>query len=462
MKTKNILISALALVSAAFLSVSCAKDAVPGKTEIPEGYTEIRFGSELVMDYDGKAVLNGLSTEWTGDEKINVWYQENDVTKKVAATMLSHSGKTAYFSIVLPETASKDHLIAEMNASIDGTSKDIFAGFGARFYVPTAQAMTAGSFDPKAFSLGADWKETGTDTTPHFTFRPLPNLLKITVTNNTSKAINEIVLNNDIALSGKNNWNFFSGYLAVVSNTDEKTYISLSGELPAGETKDYYFAIMQKNNLSSGKLSKLTNMSLTFNLAGHFTRVFSNSTPLQMEYSSIATLGSFSIEEKDLVKDESTLAPFGTTWSIGFIKEWYKVFQSGVWYHNAAADAPNETVMASVLSRQGTGPNNTGSRITGAYEFEFYAAEAGTGILTFTSQGGGSGHKVNVCVNNETKHTLEYSDNSTKLTQSYELTVSKGDKISIVYGNGSNWCYLHLASGDLTEKYNLTWVKKTE
>lgn len=471
-KTFNYFLAIVAL--AGFFS--CSKTSVPegqvsgaSQTEqpsdVPQGYVKLYFDADMPTDEEmpleqTKMAMSGLSVVWQGTETIRIWYKDDeDAVQYTAATIESYSGKKAILSAVFPETAPKDQFIAELNGVADASGKLPF-GDGTnrpRVSVPVEQTATLGSFDPAAYAMGARWVGTSGDK-PSFLFKNLTNLLKITVDNNTGKTLKKIVLScNDgedekLSIVSKNYWNINdNGSVAISGGTTGDKSITLSGNSIADG--DYYFVISAKNSsaVNSG-IILIKNMKLTFYFEQHNFRSYSNTTELNMGegggYSKMAEIGSFTIGAGDLVKEESVFAPFDTKWTKNFAQTWYEsgTFVANQVYEAAANAKPGEwtdTPMAYVTASNQISPY--GNFIQGAFTFEFYAAQSGTGILSFRAKAGSATHTIQIWVNDtQVGDALTFEAANTLTLFEPEITVAKGDKITIKYMNGSNNAYLTL------------------
>ena len=472
-KTFNYFLAIVAL--AGFFS--CSKTSVPegqvsgaSQTEqtsdVTERYVKLYFDADMPSDEEmplqqTKMAMSGLSVVWQGTETINIWYKDaGGAVQHTAATIESYSGKKAILSAVFPETAPKDEFIAELNGVADDSGK---LPFGTdtnrpRVAVPVEQTATLGSFDPAAYAMGARWVGTSGDK-PSFLFKNLTNLLKITVDNNTGKTLKKIVLScnegeaDNLSIVSKNYWNINdNGSVAISGGTVGDKSITLSGNSIADG--DYYFVISAKNatEVNRGNIL-INNMKLTFYFEQHNFRSYSNTTSLNMGgdgrgYSKMAEIGSFTIGAGDLVKEESVFAPFDTKWTKTFAKTWYDsgTFVANQVYEAAANAKPGEwtdTPMAYVTASNKI--SSYGNFIQGAFTFEFYAAQSGTGILSFSAKAGAATHTIQILVNDtQVGDALTFAEAGTLTSFAPEITVAKGDKIKIKYMNGSNYAYLTL------------------
>lgn len=487
-KTFNYFLAIVAL--AGFFS--CSKTSVPegqvsgaSQTEqtsdVTERYVKLYFDADMPSDEEmplqqTKMAMNGLSVVWQGTETINIWYKDaGEAVQHTPATIESYSGKKAILSAVFPETAPKDEFIAELKGVADKSGKLPF-GTGndrPRVEVPVEQTATLGSFDPAAYAMGARWVGTSGDK-PSFLFKNLTNLLKITVDNNTGKTLKKIVLScndgeedNKLSIVSKNYWNIKDdGLVAISGGTIGDKSITLSGNSIADG--DYYFVISAKNTATgnSGNIL-IKNMKLTFYFEQHNFRSYSNTTSLNMGdgggYSKMAEIGSFTIGAGDLVKEESVFAPFDTKWTKTFAQTWYEsgTFVANQVYEAAANAKPGEwtdTPMAYVTASNQI--SSYGNFIQGAFTFEFYAAQSGTGILSFRAKAGAATHTIQILVNDtQVGDELTFAEANTLTLFEPEITVAKGDKITIKYMNRSDNAYLTLYTND-TGATPVHWKQK--
>lgn len=445
-------------------------------SDVPQGYVKLYFDADMPTDEEmpleqTKMAMSGLSVVWQGTETIRIWYKDDeDAVQYTAATFESYSGKKAILSAVIPETAPKDVFIAELNGVSDGVSgsKRPFGTDSARprVKVSSDQTATLGSFDPSAYAMGARWVGTSGDK-PSFQFKNLTNLLKITVDNNTGKTLQKIVLSNDASIASANYWTIDdAGSPAVAGSTVGSTSITLSGrDITDG---DYYFVLSAKNN--SGNIT-LSNMEVAFYFDDHTIRTFSNPNSLTMSgYSKEAFLGTFPIETADLSYDESTFAPFGTRWTSSFIAAWAPAYSPYLYYEAPAAVVPvgrTETPIGYIEAHKsdGSGSNISTSYyyVQGLFTFEFFAADEGTGTLTFTvraTDGTTSEGKFIRVIVKRGKTVIFTSDKIWDYNEptavSLDLTVKKGDLITIQHRGGTNNGRLYFNETDRA----LSWMQK--
>lgn len=432
---------------AAFASVfSCAKmEPVNQEQIIPDGYSKVYFNAG-VAEPESKAVINGTSIEWQGTEEINIWYKdaEGNVTK-AAATIESFSGKSAYISAILPDDAPKDEFIAELNG-VDGTSgKQPFGSSTsrARYKVATEQTAGANGFDADVFAMGARWKKTDDDTTPHFTFTSLCSMLKFTVTNNANNSINKVTLTCDNSIANSTYWSIRDDGSLSFGSSNNTVYntVTLNANVESGETKDLYFVISAHSK--DGPI-KLENMKLTFEFTDERTRQYSNPQPLELGHS-LSYIAAFTINEADLPKDESYYVPFGATWDYTCLAAWNSAgFVKGEVYAMSALE-PYESAKAFVKANQDITYASKSAYFRGndSY-FEFYAAEAGIGVLTCRIRLNKSATNAapSVCTvkkNDEVIYELTNTSGDKKIeVKQIEIEVVKGDKITVTLPADSN------------------------
>ena len=438
---------AIAVIATLF---SCAKEVTPIQdNDIPQGYVKMYFDAGVVETVETKAFIGSssegrTSVHWTGNEAVNIWYKDaNGAVAKVAAPIVSCDGSSAKFSALIPEDANMDEFYADVNGVCDA-NKLPFGKLGtnsARNYVPQEQQAVLNSFDPDAASLGARWVRSKSDEIPSFTFHQLTNMLKISLQNNTGKNINKIVLTSSTDLKLKSYWDVENGNIKISPAGTTTRELSLNGEIQSGT---YYFVIPTK--------STFTNMTITFHYTDGSYRTFTNNTPLEIsDYSRCYEIGNFVLNADDLEIDDSTFAPFGTSWGTSEVKKAVKG-EDGKY----VATASNGGVAYFTCNEV----NQYGNNIKGKFTFEFYTKDSGTGVLTFNTRGGGPGHTCSVYVNdNKFGNDITYLNNSDTVNVVRELTVSKGDKISIVYNNTSSNAYLFFWVNDAS--HPVTWTKKS-
>lgn len=446
---------AIAIIATLF---SCAKEVAPIQdNDIPQGYVKVYFDAGVV---DTKAVIGSSSdgrtyVHWTDDDDhaVNIWYKDaNNVPAKVAATIESYSGSSARISALIPKDANMNEFYAEVNGVSDLSGKAPFGSGNnaARVKVAAEQKAVLNSFDPAVAAMGARWVKSDSKPNPTFAFNHLTNLLKISVKNETGKTLNRIVLNNEVMIACNNYWSFEdeTGYLKISGSADYSSQIDLIGtDIQDG---DYYFVISKANKTSM----VLKNMTVTFHFTDGSYRVFSNPAELDMrEYSRCAYIGSFTIRTEDLENDidESTFAPFGTSWDINVVKKAVKGDDG-----KYVATANNGGVAYFTCNEV----NKYGNNIKGKFTFEFYTKDSGTGVLTFNTRGGADTHTCSVYVNdNKVGNDITYPNNSDTVNVVRELTVSKGDKISIVYNDTSGNAYLFFWVNNAS--HPVTWTEKS-
>ena len=446
-------------VAVATMFFSCSKEPIQNgpANDVPEGYTKVYFsaGVDETKAFVGPKEDDKTVVCWTGNEPVNIWYKSSEgEVEKVAATFESFNGRNANFSALIPSDANHNEFYAEVNGVSDGSGKIPFGSYdgnpttAARVRVAADQNAVRNSFDPAVAAMGARWVYSKSKPNPTLAFKNLTNLLKISVKNETDKTLNRIVLNNDVMIACNNYWYFEdeTGNLKISGSADYSSQIDLIGtDIQDG---DYYFVISKANKNSM----VLKNMTVTFHFTDGSYRIFSNPAELDMrEYSRCAYVGSFTIRTEDLEKDidESTFAPFGTSWEISAVKKATKG-DDGKYVATATNGGVAYFTCNSVES----------NGIKGKFTFEFYTMDSGTGVLTFNVRGGGTGHTCSVYVNdNKVGDDTTYSNSSDIVNDVRELTVSKGDKISIVYNNGSSNAYLFFYFNNAS--HPITWTKKS-
>ena len=456
---------------------SCAKmEPAEQNSDIPEGYSKVYFTAGVA---DTKTTLNGTSIEWQGTEQVNIWYKDAEgVEQKAAATIESCSGKTANFSAFIPDNAPKDEFIAELNGVIDAGRLPFGTGDNRpRCKVNPEQTAVKGSYDPTSFSMAARWKKNG-DEEPFFQFNNLVNLLKVSVTNNTGRTLKKIELSNPVpegeeikkfSIASNNWWEVKDdGTLAMNGSTTGSTSVTLAGD--DIEDGDYYFVLSTKNQ---GGFVTLQNMKITFHFEGGAVRTFSNPNKLSMSgFNLLVPIGSFVINSEDLDTEESidpTYAPFGTKWTNSFMSEWKTVYEPDVYFEAAAAEKPEGSpyepiAFVKTRNQDGTSVSLSNTYIKGVFTFEFYVAEAGTGILSFTAKTGSTSKVIKI--HHFRADQLLSENQFTSLTEAgatYEYNVEKGDLIRIFHNSGTNNGVLYLSgnSSVVTDR-SITWTRKTE
>lgn len=444
-------------VAVATMFFSCSKEPIQNgpANDVPEGYTKVYFsaGVDETKAFVGPKEDDKTVVCWTGNEPVNIWYKSSEgEVEKVAATFESFNGRNANFSALIPSDANHNEFYAEVNGVSDGSGKIPFGSYdgnpttAARVRVAADQNAVRNSFDPAVAAMGARWVYSKSKPNPTLAFKNLTNLLKISVKNETGKTLNKIVLNNDVMIACNNYWDVDDqGYIKIKGSADYSTQINLNGT--DIEDGDYYFVISKTNNSKM----VLKNMTVSFHFTDGTYRIFSNSAELDMTgYAQCAYIGSFTIKTEDL-KNDSTFAPFGTSWGTGAVKN---------------ADKGNDGKYVATANNGGVAyftcseVNSSGNNIKGKFTFEFYTKDSGTGVLTFNSRGGAAGHTCSVYVNdNKVGDDITYPNNSEIVNVVRELTVSKGDKISIVYNNGSSNAYLFFYFNNAS--HPITWTKKS-
>lgn len=435
---------AIAIIATLF---SCAKEIAPIQdNDIPQGYVKVYFDAGVV---DTKAVIGASSdgrtyVHWTGNEAVNIWYKDaNGAVAKVAAAIVSCDGSSAKFSALIPEDANMDEFYADVNGVCDATGKLPFGTLGsssARNYVPQEQQAVLNSFDPDAASLGARWVRSKSDEIPSFRFHQLTNMLKISLQNNTRKNINKIVLTSSTDLKLKSYWDVENGNIKISPAGTTTSELSLNGEIQSGT---YYFVIPTK--------STFTNMTITFHCTDGSYRTFTNNTPLEIsDYSRCYEIGNFVLNADDLEIDDSTFAPFGTSWDKSAVVNAVKGSDG-----KYVATASNGEVAYFTCNSVDTGQNS----LKGKFTFEFQTKSTGIGILSFMTYPGGltENHSVSVLVNDVEIKKILYKDVLTaqaKLDSNVELEVVKGDKITIQYNSGSSYARLYYDPA-------ITWTEKS-
>lgn len=432
------------LAAMAAVMVSCKKEHISNPEEtteptetIMDGYSKVYFDAGL-DDANTKTSISGLSVAWSGTETVNIWYKDaNGDVQKTAASFESFSGKTAKLSAVIPDTAPKDEFIAEVNGVIDGSGKAPFGtGSNRARYKPSAtQTAVAGSFDPSAHAMGARWVYSSEDPIPHFAFKNLTNLLKISVDNQTSYTIDQITLSSSTVFMAANYWNIQDGGSIKIDGSGASgSEVSLSANITPGTSGDYYFVISTKN--SSGMVN-FADLKLKFK-SGIYCREYSNSTPLAMTYNTLATLGSFTLTDAGWTVDESVYAPSGTQWTTSSVKAINSQISSG-----GAADFNNPIPMAAAspntalafVATNATTVNSSGNCIYGSFLFEFYTAATGTGTLTLSlRKQTAAGNMVYVYIDGVEQADKRISLTETATTEyNVTLSVTRGQKISLRY-----------------------------
>lgn len=433
---------------------SCSKESVPTEqhTNVTDGYTKVIFTAGVETKTTVGDIANDrTSIHWTGNEPVNIWYKDVEgKAQKVAAEFVSHSGREAVFSALIPNDAEQNEFIAEVNGVIEN-DKLPFSSSGARCEVPSVQDAVFNSFDPDAASMGAWWVKSDEKPSPEFTFYHLTNLLKITVNNTTDKTINKIVLNNTTSIANKNYWVPKAGYVSMSGSVNGATEVSLNGEVQNG---DYYFVISKKNN---GTFT-LKDITVTFYFEDGYYRTFSNPNDLELgnNLSRCVDLGDFTLKSEDLQKDvdDSSWAPFGTAWGNTQIKNATPLTEQ-YWYV-AYAKSPNSSAVANFKTTKDIGPD--GKYLQGDVTFEFVTKSTGTGVLTFTLESAkANSHESIVYVNGVEKQRFQYEQAWTRIAKSAELTVNRGDRIKITANNGSNNQKLYFYS---SVDHSITWNEK--
>ena len=457
----------LMIAAVAATVISCSKENSEPQLVVPEGYSKVYFDAGVA---DTKTSINGLSIEWTGDEQINIWYKDAAGTVcSTPATIESHEGKTAKLSAVLPNDAPKDEFIAELNGVSDSSGKQPFGTSTnrARYKVSTEQTAGAAGFDPDVFGMGARWKRSEDDTTPHFTFLSLCSLLKINVTNNANSAISKITLSCDNSIANSTYWSVRDAGTLSLGNSNATVYntIALNADVHSGETKELYFIVSAHSKEGAAKLE---NMSLVFEFADTRTRTYTNPNPLDLGHS-LSTIGSFTIAEEDLPKDESYYVPFGASWDYTCLSAWKNAgFKANEVYAMSALE-PNQSAKAFVMASYDMTVSSSTAYWRGhdSY-FEFYAAEAGTGVLTFRVRLNKQASNTNPSVcrikkNDEEIFALTNTTGDKKIEKKQvTITVEKGDKITVMLPNDSNTeNRLVLAAGASNGGTDpITWTKQ--
>lgn len=442
---------------------SCSKEPVTSvePSDAPEGYTKVYFTAGVAT----KTVVGNISNDrtainWTGTEPINVWYKDADgKANKVAAEFVSFSGTQAQLSALIPNDADMTEFIAEVNGVID-TDKLPFGIYDSdnniktapRCEVPANQTAVLNSFDPAAAVMGARWVQSESKPTPELTFLHMTNLLKISVKNETGKTLNKIVLNNTTPIANKNYWYIEdSGNRKVEGSADGSKEITLSGnDIKDG---DYYFVISAKCNSTM----TLKNLSITFHFSDETYRTYTNPNEIALGgYTICETIGNFVITSDQLEQDvdDSSWAPFGTAWGNTQIKNATPLAEQ-YWYV-AYAKSPNSSAVANFKTTKDIGPD--GKYLQGDVTFEFVTKSTGTGVVTFTLESAkANSHTSIVYVNGVEKQRFQYEQAWTRIAKSAELTVKKGDKITIKANNGSNNQKLYFYSN---VDHSITWNEK--
>ncbi len=433
----------LLLFALTVLICSCGKSSV----EISGDYVVIHFkaGTE-----ETKATLNGRSVFWTGEETVNIWYK--DASGKAASTIASFdsfSGKTAVLSATIPASANMDEFYAEVNGVSDSNSDRYpWGSNGPRTLVPAEQTAIAGSFDPAAAGMAACWRRSAPGEQPSFSFVNLHNILVITVDNQTNKTIDRITLSSSSSLVCKNYWSFKDdGSIKQTYSAGSGTEISLTGSIGSGRG-DYCFVVPVKNN--NGSKFKLDDMTVRFHFSGGEYFKMSNDRPLELDYNSIAAIGTFVLKNDKLVYPYG--APFGTFWGTAFMKSWNSSgFSANTPFTGLATEDTRETVSATATASCANSINSNASgneRMVGKFKFEFTAAETGSGTLVFWSKAGSTSHTTRILKNNILVETISYSSTS-HVRNSIDIDVKAGDVISIQYNNTSSNATLY-CGGDYT------------
>ena len=450
---------------------SCAKmEPAEQNSDIPEGYSKVYFTAGVA---DTKTTLNGTAIEWQRTDQVNIWYKDADgAVQKAAATIESCSGKTAYMSVILPDDAPKDDLIAELNGVIDNAGKLPFGTGNSRPRCKVNQEQTAvkGSYDPSSFSMTARWMKNG-DEEPFFQFYNLVNLLKISVTNNTDRALKKIELSNDVSIASNNYWEIKAdGTLSVNGSTTGSTSVTLLGDNI--ENGDYHFVVSAKNSVTG--FFTLQNMKITFHFEGGAVRTFSNPNELSMSgFNLLVPIGSFVINSEDLDIEESidpTYVPFGTKWTNSFISAWKNSYAANEYFEAPATEKPegspyNPIAFVKTATQKGAAVAELKDNyIPSVFCFEFYVAEAGTGILSFTARTGSSSQVIKTQQIRAEEVISEYKfTDSNEAGATYEINVEQGDLIKIFHNGGTDNGRLYLAgtSSVVTDRA-ITWTRKTE
>lgn len=143
--------------------------------------------------------------------------------------------------------------------------------------------------------------------------------------------------------------------------------------------------------------------------------------------------------------------PFGTIWGNSFMNAWSKFgFAAKVAFTAETATASTSSALS--------GAGGSGGYMKGQFNFQFTAAQTGTGVLHFTVLLGSAGHRFRVIItrNGTNVHQKEWSLGVTdRTTIDYEMEVQKGDIVTIAYQNGTSNARLYCAND-----YPISWIKK--
>lgn len=422
----------------AVLLCSCSKTVADSSSDIvPDGYVKLSFTSDVVP-VDVKSTLEGASHNWTGDEKVHVWYKKADgTTAKILANIDSVNGSKASFSVMIPQDASQDEFYAEINGVNDESlAYAPWGNKGPRTTVNAEQTVVAGSFDPAILALGAKWTK-GDSTQPHFTFHNLHNLIKITIDNQSGKTIDQIILSSSSNMVCKNYWDFKAdGSVKSTYSTGSTKEIKLLGTINEGKNS-YYMVVPVKNN--NGSKFKLDDMHLTVHCeTGEYFEAH-NSVPLEIDANTICSIGAFTITTSNLNYPYG--APFGTYWGTAFMKSWNDSgFTAKQNYIGLATEDTRDVVTAQATASTSASINSSASgneRMVGKFSFEFVAAQTGAGLLSFWSKPGSSGQFCNIYKNDTSVHQVTYQSTSYILT-SVRIEVIAGDIIKIQFGKDTS------------------------
>lgn len=391
-----------------------------------------------------KTMIDGHSILWTGEENVVIWYKDAEgVVESAEAEFVSCNGNSAQLSVMIPSDANKDELYAEVNGVKDNSSDRFpWGSNGPRTMVPAEQEIVAGSYDPAAIAMAARWVRTSEKETPVFAFKNLHNLLKITIDNRTSKIISEVILSSSSSLICKNYWTIKDdGSLKQTFSTGTGTEIKLKGSIAKGRN-DYYFVVPTKNN--NGANFKLDDMKIRFQFetSEYYEKVNTNS--LELGYNSMSPIGTFVLEDKDLVYPYG--APFGTCWGTAFMKSWKNSgFTANASFTGLATEDTREVVTATATASCSASINSSASgneRLIGKFQFQFVASQSGAGTLSFWSKAGSSSHTASILKNGEEVALIRYSG-TTHVKNSVDIQVSAGDIITIQYNKVSSSAVLY-------------------
>lgn len=319
------------VAAAATALLSCAKEITTDNASELAGIPMKEYTFQAGVDTRAALGNDGLTVVWESTDKLTVFCkyvdQADTVFTNAEASVVSSEGKSATFSVTLPETVILDTLYALYTKPVDGKSpftwrihkttpdkyyKDGITG--ARVEFPGVQTAVKGSFDKKAAPMISRWINSG-DGTPSFSFSNLSGLLKLEVDNQSSNIIDSIVFKNSSNIIGKYYWGFkHSSGQATMSSSTNHTSVSLTGPFEGKGT--YYFVLPFSSTSYEG-------ITLSFYSQGK-KKTFSNGTSLKVSKNHIYPLGSFTVTDEWFPVDEGfsiacqerTKADRDTTYSV--------------------------------------------------------------------------------------------------------------------------------------------------